>query len=160
MMDNRLKMADYSNVHILVEINAEVTAKIDVLVEKELYPNRAVFLEKAIEAQLSLHDATFQELVKKKNFIIGWANYSAKELEAIAANGKKLEIKVLGGLTFSKDVTPELVDRSIDKINLAGILKAPKDVLPVLNDRRFTILGNKYEEFKRLRTEKDDNEDT
>ncbi len=158
MMNTRLKMADYSNDHIVVEINAEVTAKIDVLVEKELYPNRTAFLEKAIEAQLNLHEATFQELVKKKDFIIGWANYSAKELEAVAAEGKKLEIKVIGGLTFSGDVTPELVDRSIAKINLAGILKSSKELLPTINDRRFTILGNKYEEFKRLPSDKDDNE--
>ncbi|MFX1282841.1 MAG: CopG family transcriptional regulator [Promethearchaeota archaeon] len=152
-------MTENSNDHILIDINAEVTAKIDVLVEKEFYPNRADFIEKAIQNQLNLHDATFQELVKTKNVIIGWANYSAKELEAVAAKGKKLEIKVLGGLSFSEDVTPELVDRAIAKINLAGILKASKEILPAINARRFTILGNKYDEFKRLPTGEDDNKD-
>ncbi|UCG90604.1 MAG: hypothetical protein JSU57_02420 [Candidatus Heimdallarchaeota archaeon] len=151
-------MTDYPEDHIVVEINAEVTAKIDVLVEKELYPDRASFLEKAIEAQLNLHDATFQELVKKRDFVIGWANYSAKELEKVAADGKKLEVKVIGGLRFPEDVSPELVNRSIAKINLAGILKAPKELIPVLNDKRFTILGNKYKEFKKL-PGKEDNKD-
>ncbi|MHA2245806.1 MAG: hypothetical protein ACXADY_12645 [Candidatus Hodarchaeales archaeon] len=152
-------MTDYPEDRIVIEINAETTAKIDVLIEKELYPNRAFFLEKAIEAQLNLHNATFQELVKKKNFIIGLAHYSAKDLEVVAANGKKLEIKVIGGLKFAEDVTPELVNRSVSKISLAGILKAPKEVLPVLNNIRFTILGTKYEEFKRLPTDTENDED-
>ncbi len=144
-------MTEFPDDHIIIELNAEVTAKIDVLVEKGFYTDRAVFLEKAIEAQLNLHDATFQELVKKKNFIIGWANYSAKELEAVVANGKKLEIRVLGKLSFSDDVTPELVERSIAKINLAGILKAREEVLPILNNKRFSILGHKFGEFKKLK---------
>lgn len=145
-------MTKDSDERILIELNAEVTAKIDVLVEKGLYLNRAIFLEKAIEAQLNIHDATFQELVKKRNFVLGWAHYSSKELEEVVAGGKKLEIKVLGKLSFADDVTPKLVDRSIAKINLAGILNAPEDVLPILNNRRFTILGNKYREIKKLKT--------
>ena len=144
-------MTEYPNDQIAIELNAEVTAKIDVLVEKGIYPDRVGFLEKAIESQLNVHDATFQELVKKKDYIIGLANYSAKELEKVARNGKKLEIKVIGRLSFSDDVTPELVERSIVKINIAGILKAPDEVLRILNKKRFTILGHRYREFKRLK---------
>lgn len=157
-MKERLKMTNFPEDRIAVELNPEITAKIDVLVEKGLYIDRAVFLEKAIEAQLNLHDATFQELVRKKNFVLGWAHYSSKELEAIAASGKKLEIKVLGKLSFADDVTPKLVERSIAKINLAGILNAPEDVVPILNNRRFTILGNKYGEVEKLRTGEENTE--
>lgn len=152
-------MSEYPKDRVILELNAEITAKIDVLIEKELYPHRTDFLEKAIESQLNLHEATFQDLVKEKNLIIGLAHYSAKELEAVAAKGKKLEIKVLGGLTFSEDVTPILVERSIAKINLAGILKAPTEVKSVLNAKRYTILGQKYSEFKRLESSEKRNDD-
>ncbi|UCG03205.1 MAG: hypothetical protein JSW11_04285 [Candidatus Heimdallarchaeota archaeon] len=135
---------------VLLELNPEMRAKIDVLIEKGLYPNSSDFLNKAIKSQLKLHDATFQELDIERDLVIGLANYSAKELETITAKGKKLEIKVLGGLKFSEDVTPALVDQSIAKINLAGILKAPEKVKTVLNEKRYTLLGHKYSEFKRF----------
>ena len=135
---------------VKVELNFEITAKIDYLIEKGLYPHRTDFLEKAIESQLNLHEATFQEVGKQKGLIIGVAHYSAKELEAIAAKGNKLEIRVLGGLKFAKDVSPTLIDRSISKINLAGILKAPTEVKAILNEKRFTLLGQRYSDFKRL----------
>jgi len=142
---------------VKIVINSEITAKIDYLIEKGLYPHRADFLEKAIESQLNLHEATFHEAVKQKDLIIGVAHYSAKELEAVIAKGNKLEIKVLGGLRFAEDVSPTLIDRSIAKINLAGILKAPTEVKAVLNKKRFTILGQRYSDFKRLES-KDKND--
>lgn len=141
---------------VKIVINSEITAKIDYLIEKGLYPHRADFLEKAIESQLNLHEATFHEAVKQKDLIIGVAHYSAKELEAVIAKGNKLEIKVLGGLRFAEDVSPTLIDRSIAKINLAGILKAPTEVKAVLNKKRFTILGQRYSDFKRLESEDKD----
>ncbi|MHA1332047.1 MAG: hypothetical protein ACTSR2_13335, partial [Candidatus Hodarchaeales archaeon] len=80
----------------------------------------------------------------------GMVNYSAKELEKIVAQGKKKDIKVIGILSFSDNVTSELIERSIDKISLAGILRAPKNVLPVINSKRYTILGRKYDDFCQL----------
>ncbi len=151
-------MTNYPKDRIMFELNVEMTAKIDILIEKGLYPHRIDFLEKAIESQLNLHEATFRELVKEKNLIIGLAHYSAKELEAVAAKGKKLEVRVLGGLSFSEDVTPTLIERSIAKINLAGILKAPTEVKSVLNTKRYTILGQKYSDFKRLESSEENDE--
>jgi Arc/MetJ-type ribon-helix-helix transcriptional regulator len=133
-----------------MEINAELAAKIDVLIEKEYYPDRAEFIEKAIEAQLNLHVETFQELERQHSFVMGFVNYSRKELEKIAGSGKKIDLKVIGRLSFSNDVTPELIERTISKINMAGILKAPKTLLPLLNGRRYSILGNKYDSRKVL----------
>ena len=143
-------MTKYPKERDILELKPEITKKIDILVEKGLYNDYVDFLEEAIEAQFNLHEATFQEAVKKKDFIIGLAHYSAKELEAIVARGEKLELKVLGGLKFSDDITPTLIEQSIDKINLAGILKASAEVKTVLNNRRFTILGRRYSDFKKL----------
>ena len=152
-------MTKYPKDRINIELNSEMTAKIDTLIETGFYPHRIDFLEKAIESQLNLHEATFRELVKEKNLIVGLVHYSAKELEEVAAKGKKLEIRVLGRLSFSEDVTPILVEQSIAKINLAGILKAPTEVKSILNSKRYTILGQKYSDFKRLESSEENDEE-
>lgn len=140
--------------NLVVEFNAETIAKIDVLVEENLYPNRESFVEQAIRAQLNLHSSTFEGYEKKNNFVIGIVSYNAKELEKIAAQGKKLEIKVIGALRFAKDVTPELVERTVGDIYLSGILKAPNAVLPAINERRYTITGRSYHELLGLTKQK------
>jgi len=136
--------------HILIELNPEITAKIDVLVEKELYPDRKEFLERAVEAQLNIHTETFQELEKIQNFAMGIVNYSAEDLEKTIAEGKKRVIKVIGRLSFSSNVTPELIDRSIDKIIIAGVLKGPSNIQQILNTKRYSILGSKYSAKREL----------
>lgn len=143
-------MTKYPENRESLELKPEMTEKIDILIEKGLYPNYVDFLEKAIESQFNLHEVTFQEVVKEKDLIIGLAHYSAKELEAIVAKGKKLELKVLGSLKFSEDVTPTLIERSIDKISLTGILNAPVKVKTILDKKRFTFLGQRYYNFKRF----------
>ncbi|MFW9996780.1 MAG: CopG family transcriptional regulator [Candidatus Odinarchaeota archaeon] len=141
-------MSDIPRDRLQFELNADVLAKIDVLLEEKIYKSRADFIEKAVQTQLGLHKTTFEKYEKSKAFAIGLFHYGAKELERIVAKGKRLEIKVLGGLVFADDVTPELASQAIDKISLAGILRAPKDVLPVLAQRRFTLLGRPYHEIQ------------
>ena len=131
-------------------LNSEKTGKIDYLIGKGLYPNRADFLKKAIESQLNLHDATFQDSDNDKTLIIGVAHFSAKDLEAVVAKGKKLEIRVLGLAIFSENISSTLIEKSVSKMTLAGILKAPAEVKTVLNKKRFTVLGQRYSDFKSL----------
>ena len=59
---------------------------------------------------------------------MGIVNYSAEDLEKTVAEGKKRIIKVIGRLSFSSNVTPELLERAIDKIIIAGILKGPPNI--------------------------------
>ena len=141
--------------HLAIEINAELTAKIDVLIAENLYETKLDFIEKAIQNQLDLHQATFEHYKKKKAFAIGFLTYNASELEKIVAQGKKLEVKVIGGLSISEDVSVELAERAISKISLAGILRAPDPLLPFLNKKRYTILGRSYAE--RLEDKRSDN---
>ncbi|MFX0053167.1 MAG: hypothetical protein ACFE8U_17970, partial [Candidatus Hermodarchaeota archaeon] len=98
-------MSENQTNRLLIELNLSLAAKIDVLIEKEYYKDRTAFLEKAVEAQLNLHDETFQELDRKGNYVLGIINYSAKDLEKVAAEGKMLNIRVVGAISFSKDVS-------------------------------------------------------
>lgn len=143
-------MSERPTDRLLIELNLPLAAKIDVLIEKGYYRDRTAFLEKAVEAQLNLHEETFQELKTKGDFAIGIINYSVKDLEKVAAEGKMLNIRVIGKLSFSNDVTPELIERTVSKINLTGILGAPDHILPLLNERRYSILGRKYDPSKKL----------
>jgi hypothetical protein len=143
-------MSEIPTDRLLIELNLPLAAKIDVLIEKGYYKDRTVFLEKAVEAQLNLHEVTFQELKRKGDFAIGIINYSVKDLEKVAAEGKMLNMRVIGKLSFSNDVTPELIDRTVSQINLTGILRAPDHLLPLLNERRYSILGRKYDPTKKL----------
>jgi len=71
----------------IVDFSPEVTAKIDVLVEKGLYTDRAAFLEKATENELSKHDETFEELRRTTSVTIGISRFSAKDLEEVISKG-------------------------------------------------------------------------
>jgi Arc/MetJ-type ribon-helix-helix transcriptional regulator len=134
----------------IVDFSPEVTAKIDVLVEQGLYTDRAAFLEKAMENELSKHAEAFEELKRTTSVTIGISRFSAKDLEDVISKGKLLNIRALGAVSFADDVTPELVRKAIAKISLTGILRAPEDVIPVLNNRRFSLMGRSYSDFKQL----------
>jgi Arc/MetJ-type ribon-helix-helix transcriptional regulator len=145
-------MTEIPRDRLQVEINADITGKIDVLVEEGLYPDRAAFINQAIESQLKAHQTTFEKYEKKRHFVIGVVNYSAKELEKIIAQGKRLEIRTIGILRFDDDITPELFEKAVAKISLAGRLWAPDKILPLINERRYTLLGKPYREFQELDT--------
>ncbi len=107
-----------------------------------MYEDRIAFLENAINQLLDIHQSTINEFKKQKGFVLGLVNYSSKDLEKIVAEGKKLTIRVIGGLSLDKDVTPELADRAIEKISMAGVFRAPLEVKKVLEHKQFTLLGN------------------
>lgn len=76
-------------------------------------------------------------------------------MEKIVAEGKKLTIRVIGGLSFDNDISPELADRVIEKINMAGIFRASFEVKKALEHKKYTLLGN---HSKLLLKEPDDNQ--
>ncbi|MFQ5981116.1 MAG: hypothetical protein ACE5OZ_23490 [Candidatus Heimdallarchaeota archaeon] len=143
-------MSDIPRDRFQVEVNADITAKIDALIEEDLYSDRATFVEQAIKSQLAVHQATFEKYEKQKDIVLGVLSYSAQQLEKVIARDKRLEIKAIGILRFSDDITPELFDRAVAKINLAGRLRAPKSLISLIDERRYTLLGKPYREFRGL----------
>ena len=143
----------------IMDFSPEITAKIDVLIEKGLYKDRADFLEKAIGKELKPHETSFEEMRKGSNPVnIGIVKYSADELRKVIASNKRLRIRAIDSIIFGNDVTPELVSEAIERINLTGILRGPDDVLEVLNARRYTLFGRQHPRFKQL-TEKTEKEE-
>lgn len=63
---------------------------------------------------------------------VGSIIYTRAELERIVAAGERLDLNVIGLLSFGEDVTPALVDRAIARLRYRGVLSAPSDVREAL----------------------------
>jgi DNA-binding transcriptional ArsR family regulator len=67
--------------------------------------------------------------------IVGALSYSRADLELIVAQGQRLDLNVLGYLGFANDVTPDLIDRSIERLRYKGVLRASDAVTVALNHK-------------------------
>jgi DNA-binding transcriptional ArsR family regulator len=63
---------------------------------------------------------------------VGVQTLRRQELEMTLAQGRRLDIWVIGLLWIADDVTPELADRAISHLTIRGKLRAPAAVLEVL----------------------------
>lgn len=133
----------------MIAIDAVTAGKIQALVDDGKYQTHDDFLNDAIGDKLQKFEEVFDDFKIRKSFAIGLVNYSAKELQKHIDKGRKLDIKVIGGLRFSNDVTTELVEQSINKIMIAGTILGGEKVKQIANSKRYTISGKKvYQALK------------
>ena len=109
--------------------------RIDLLVREGVYANRTDFIRTAIRAQLREETETVERSVARHQLELGLFDLTREALEAVAAQGEALHLKVLGLARISSDVSPELAVRAIGSIQVLGALQAPKDVKAALKDR-------------------------
>ncbi len=62
----------------------------------------------------------------------GGFSYSRKGLEEVIAQGKQLDIQILGYCSFAEDVTPDLIDRAIARFRCRGKVNASPEVREAL----------------------------
>lgn len=158
-MSDKEEFSDIPKERIEITLNADIKGKINLLVEEGFYEDHSEFIAKAVESQMGIHKATFDKYEKKRNFIIGIGWYTAKELEKIAVSDKKMDLKVIGVLGFDSDVSPDLIEKTIGKITVAGNLRGSEAVIEKLNSRRFSLLGKPYSSFKELPESTKEDED-
>jgi Arc/MetJ-type ribon-helix-helix transcriptional regulator len=108
--------------------------KIDLLVEQGHYASRTDFLVAAVRTQLRTHTATMQDLLRQSP-VVGAAIYGRKMLEKLVADGKQLDVSVVGACVIAKDVTPELAQAAIQSIKVRGAFRASAEVKEALRDR-------------------------
>jgi Arc/MetJ-type ribon-helix-helix transcriptional regulator len=108
---------------------------IDLLVQEGFYSNRTDFIRTAIRNQLSIHREEVKQSVVRHTLELGLRHYTRADLEAVAAAGEKLQIKVLGLAGFAPDVTPELALATIESITVLGALHASKEIKDALAGR-------------------------
>jgi Arc/MetJ-type ribon-helix-helix transcriptional regulator len=108
---------------------------IDLLVQDGFYANRTDFIRTAIRNQVDRHADTTKQAVVRKRLDLGLRHFSRADLEAVRAQGERLEIRVLGLASIASDVTPELARATIASISVLGTLQASPAVKAALTDR-------------------------
>lgn len=64
---------------------------------------------------------------------VGIATITRRDLEKLKASNHKAKIRMVGSLTFSEDVTPELARETIESVKVRGTIKASLEMQGVLN---------------------------
>jgi Arc/MetJ-type ribon-helix-helix transcriptional regulator len=108
---------------------------IDLLVRDGFYSNRSDFIRTAVRNQLATHADTAKKAASRLTLELGFRTYARQDLEAIQAEGKRLQIRVLGLAVIADDVTPDLARATIESIIVLGALHASAEVKTALADR-------------------------
>jgi Arc/MetJ-type ribon-helix-helix transcriptional regulator len=109
--------------------------QIDLLVQEGFYSNRTDFIRTAIRNQLTTHAETLKQTAARKTLVLGLQHYTRRELEALRAAGRKLQIQGLGLVSIADDVSPELARATIDSLVVLGAFQASAEVKAALADR-------------------------
>lgn len=64
---------------------------------------------------------------------VGIATITRRDLEKLKESNNKAKIRMVGTLTISEDVTPELARETIESVKVRGLIKASPNVQEVLN---------------------------
>jgi Arc/MetJ-type ribon-helix-helix transcriptional regulator len=120
---------------ITINLSVVDLGQVDLLVEQGFYANRSDFIRSAIRSRLNTHAETVQQAVVRRQFVLGISSYDHRDLEFERANGKKLDIKVVGMVYIANDVTPELALDTIQSLQVFGVLRASAEVKEALADR-------------------------
>ncbi|NHJ33100.1 MAG: CopG family transcriptional regulator [Asgard group archaeon] len=124
--------------------------RIDILVEAGYYNNRTEFIRAAIRKTLDSHQDYIDTQIKQykdtydeeekaddkehdTTYSMGVISIGKKHFERVLDKGKKAKIHVVGLLNIEKDVTPELILKSVESIRVNGVLRASPEVKAALN---------------------------
>lgn len=120
---------------ITVNLTAADLGRIDLLVEEGFYSNRTDFIRSAIRRELDSHRDVVEKSVARRASALGVVALTRRSLEASVKQGQTLDINVVGGVYFSRDVTPELARRVVKSLKVHGVLRASQAVKNALADR-------------------------
>jgi Arc/MetJ-type ribon-helix-helix transcriptional regulator len=120
---------------ITINVSAVDLGRIDLLVEEGFYSNRTDFIRTAIRKELDVHRDVVGKSVERRLAALGLVTYNKRSLEAYEKKNQKVSINVVGGVVLSKDVTPELALKTIERLKVHGILRAPQAVKDALASR-------------------------
>ncbi len=72
---------------------------------------------------------------------LGIVTITRRDLEKLRTSNNKANIHMTGVLTISEDITPDLVQETIEEVNVRGTINASPAVREVLNIRPTTPLS-------------------
>lgn len=109
--------------------------RIDLLVRDGFYSNRSDFIRTAIRNQLVTHAEVATQATTRLSLELGLRTFTRADLEAVAADNDRLDIRVLGLAIIADDVTPALAQATIASLTVLGALHASPEVKAALADR-------------------------
>jgi Arc/MetJ-type ribon-helix-helix transcriptional regulator len=130
---SKAKVADSEK--ITINLGFVDLGQIDLLVAEGFYGNRTDLIRTAIRNQLSTHADAVKQVVSRKMLVLGLQHFNAADLKAVQAANQKLQIRVLGLVTFADDVTPELALATIASLDVLGSVQASPAVKLALASR-------------------------
>ncbi len=126
--------APYSE-KITINMGPVELGKVDLLVREGFYSNRTDFIRSAIRAQLDKHQVEVQQSITRNAYIVGALHYDRRLLERLKDKGERLRVTVVGMLSLSRDIPPELASEVIESIHVHGVFRATEAVKAALADR-------------------------
>jgi Arc/MetJ-type ribon-helix-helix transcriptional regulator len=120
---------------ITINLSVVDLGQVDLLVEQGLYSSRSDLIRTAIRNQLAAHGDVVQQAVVRKSLVLGVLLYNHRDLEKSLAKGEMLDIRIVGMVILSKDITPELARQTIRSLQVFGVLRASPAVKDALADR-------------------------
>jgi Arc/MetJ-type ribon-helix-helix transcriptional regulator len=120
---------------ITVNLGIVDLGRIDLLVQEGYYSSRADFIRTAIRNQLDRQQNAVDSITTRKSMVIGTLNLTRKDLEQKHKAKEMINVKVIGMLILSDDISPSLALDTIQSITVRGVIKAPDDVKEALAER-------------------------
>lgn len=120
---------------ITINVGLVDLGQIDLLVDEGFYANRTDFIRTAIRRQLDIRSTALDETVVRRTLTLGTQHYSRRDLEALRAAGRTVELRVLGLGSIAEDVSPELALATITSVEVLGSFRAPPAVKAALAPR-------------------------
>jgi Arc/MetJ-type ribon-helix-helix transcriptional regulator len=119
---------------VCVNITPAELGQIDVLVARGLYATRTDVIRSGIRLVLEQNASTVTHVVQGSSGF-GYMTVSREDLEKSLSRGERQRMFIIGVLRFDSSISPDLADATIERVNVLGSLKAPKEVLDRLGSR-------------------------
>lgn len=142
---------------ITINLGVVDLGKIDLLVEQGFYANRTDFIKDSIRRSLDAHDDDVKQALARAQAEsedrtdepgrsatdpkvsvsggLGILVFGHRDLLRFKGNGKKIRIVCAGLVAFTADVTPELIDETIDTFKVYGTVRASAAVREALKKK-------------------------
>lgn len=120
---------------ITINLGLVDLGEIDLLVGEGFYANRTDFIRTAIRRQLESRSDAVKESVERRTLALGTVRLDRAQLESLRAEGRTVELRVLGLGIVDDDVTPELALATIESVEVLGAFRASRAVKAALAPR-------------------------
>lgn len=130
-------------------------ARIDILVEAGIYPNRTELIRTAVRKTLDENQDFIKERISQfraefdqesgkldsskystKMFYVGVGSLGVQIFEQAIKEGKKIRVVAFGLLSIGRKVTVEQIEQTVEKIRVYGVLTASPKVKKALAGKR------------------------